>query len=311
MALGPGPDLGDFMQLESRKTVLVTGASSGIGHATVGRMARDGWFVFASVRKTADGDRLRAEFPGNVMPVILDVTDRTTIASAAEQVGEALKSRGGADGLDGLANNAGIGIVGPLEFVDLQELREIFEINVFGQVAVIQAFLPAIRRVCGRIVNISSIGAHIALPFGGLLNASKAAFGILSDTLRLEMRMFGIHVATIEPGAIKTPAVAKTVGDVEGAIAKLPARGAEEYAALLRKFMRQVYEREMEGSGPEVVAEAVHKALTAKRPRIRYRVGKHARVLTALPEILPDAWLDLLRMKMMGLPTEFGAMKSA
>ena len=295
------------MNANTRKAALITGASSGIGRASVLQMARAGWHVFAAVRKIEDGERLQSEYPASVAPVIMDVTDRSSVSSAAEKVSAQLDGRG----LDGLANNAGIGISGPLEYVSPGDLQQIFDINVFGQITVTQAFLPAIRRSRGRIVNITSVGAHIAIPFGGLLNASKAAFGLLSDTLRLELRPFGIHVCTVEPGAIKTPAVDKTLGNVEAAIAKLPPQGAAEYGEMLRKFTRRAYAREMNGSSPEIVAKAVHHALTARRPRVRYRVGKHAHVLSALPEILPDRLLDRFRLKMLGLPTSFGAIKAA
>jgi NAD(P)-dependent dehydrogenase (short-subunit alcohol dehydrogenase family) len=292
------------MNAHTRKTALITGASSGIGHASVVQMVQAGWAIFAAVRKAEDGEKLKSESPASVTPVIMDVRNRSSVFAAAEQVSSQLDGRG----LDGLANIAGVGIAGPLEYTPPGDLQQIFDINVFGQTAVTQAFLPAIRRSRGRIVNITSVGAHIAIPFGGLLNASKGAFGLLSDTLRLELRPFGIHVCTVEPGAIKTPAVDKTLGNVESAIAKLPAQGAAEYGDMLRRFTRRAYAREMSGSSPEVVARAVHHALTARHPRVRYRVGKHSRVLSALPEILPDSLLDLLRLKMLGLPTGFGAL---
>lgn len=260
------------MNGSNRKTVVITGSSSGIGRASVARMAQQGWRVFATVRRAADGERLRADFGPSLTPLIMDVTDRASILAAAEQVSLQL----GHDGLDGLVNVAGVGKVRPVEYMTQNGLLEIFDINVFGQIAVTQAFLPLLRKAGGRIVNISSIGAHIAIPFGSLINASKAAFGIFSDTLRLELHPFGIHVSVVEPGAIKTPAVDKTLGDVEAVIRSLPPQGAAQYGEMLRVFARGAYEREMNGSSPDVVAEAVHHALTATRPRTRYRVGKHA-----------------------------------
>lgn len=295
------------MNAINEKSAFITGASSGIGRATALRMAQSGWRVFAGVRKPEDGASLRSESSAHITPVIMDVTDPSGIAAAADEVDAQLEGRG----LDGLANVAGVGIARPLEYVALEELKEIFEINVFGQIAVTQAFLPAIRRSRGRIVNITSVGAHIGIPFGGPLNASKGAFALLSDCLRLELRPFGIRVCNVEPGAIKTPAVEKTLGNVEAVIRKLPPLGAEEYGAMLREFTRRAYKREMAGNAPESVAKAVHHALTARRPRTRYRVGTDARVLATLPEILPARLLDLLLMKMMGLPTAFGSIKAA
>jgi NAD(P)-dependent dehydrogenase (short-subunit alcohol dehydrogenase family) len=199
------------MNTIDRKTVVITGASSGIGRSCALRLIRSGWRVFAAVRKSEDGKRLQFEAGVNLTPIIMDVTDRATVTAAAEQVSSQLDGRG----LDGLVNVAGIGMMRPVEYATPSDLKEIFEINVFGQIAVTQALLPLLRKARGRVVNISSVGAHIAIPFGGLLNASKSAFGSFSDALRLELRPFGIRVCTVEPGAIATPAVEKTLGNVE------------------------------------------------------------------------------------------------
>jgi NAD(P)-dependent dehydrogenase (short-subunit alcohol dehydrogenase family) len=288
------------MKSMQKKTVVITGASSGIGRASVSQLAKAGWHVFATVRKTEDADRLRTEFGEDVTPVIMDVTDRTSITAAAAQVSAHLKGQG----LGGLVNVAGIGMVRPVEFATPEDMQTIFDINVIGQVLVTQALLPALRQARGRIVNISSVGAHIPIPFGGLLNASKGAFGLLSDTLRLELRPFGIRVITVEPGAIKTPAVEKTLGDVDAVIGKLPPRGVALYGDNLKKFAGRAYHREMEGSAPEVVGEVVHKALTVDHPRTRYVVGKHAKLLVSLPKLLPDELLDSAVLRITGLSTK-------
>lgn len=287
-----------------QKTVVITGAASGIGRACVSRMLPAGWRVFATVRKPEDGARLQSECGPEVTPLLMDVTDHASIAAAAGQV----SAQTGAQGLGGLVNVAGVGIMRPLEYASAGDLREIFEINVFGQIAVTQAFLPLIRSARGRIVNISSIGAHFAIPFGGLLNASKGAFGLLCDALRMELHAFGIHVSTIEPGAIKTPAVDKTLGHVDTVVANLPESGQAQYGELLKNFARRAYEREMNGSPPEVVAQAVHHALTASHPRIRYRVGNHAKLLGRLATFLPDRLFDALLLRIAGLPPKFGSL---
>lgn len=217
-----------------------------------------------------------------------------------------MNSQLGGPGLDGLVNVAGIGMVGPLEYADPEDAQKIFDVNLFGQIVVTQAFLTLLHKNRGRIVNITSVGAHIAIPFGGLLNGSKSAFGIMSDTLRLESHPSGIRVSTVEPGAISTPAVEKTLGDVEGVIARLPEAGRRRYAAMLRNLVQRGYEREKNGSPPEVVAQAVRHALTSDRPRIRYRVGKHATLLAGLARILPDGLLDAFRFRALGLPPKFG-----
>ncbi len=289
-----------------KKTVVITGASSGIGQASVSQMIEAGWRVFATVRKPADAEKLRSGGGPNVTPVMMDVTDRLSVMAAAGQVTSEVAGRG----LNALVNVAGIGRVRPVESITPADLQEIFDINVFGQLAVTQAFLPLLHKAHGRIVNISSVGAHIAVPSGSLINASKAAFGIFNDTLRLELRPFGIFVSVIEPGAIRTPAVEKTLGDAETIIASLPPDAAARYGEMLLGFVARAYEREMNGSSPEVVADAVRHALTARRPRIRYRVGKHATLLTTLPRVLPDRLLDALLLRIAGLPTEFGALTS-
>ena len=290
------------MNHEESKSVVVTGASSGIGRATALALAERGFRVFAGVRKTKDGESLRGESGGRIVPIILDVTDASGVAAAAESVRAELGERG----LDGLVNNAGIASPAPVEYMSAEVLRRQFEVNVFGQVAVIQAFLPLVRRARGRIVNVGSVGSHIAMPFGGALCGSKAAFSLLSDSLRLELRPYGIHVSLIEPGAIATPAVDKTLGDVEAVIGALPPEGTARYGAKLRQFMIRGHERETRGSRPEVVAEAILHALTARRPRSRYPVGADARLLATLPRVLPDRALDALRLRALGLPTHFG-----
>ena len=295
------------MNSTARKTVAVTGASSGIGRACVSRMIQSGWRIFATVRKAEDADKLQSEGGADLTPVIMDVTDGTSITAAAEQVSSHLHGRG----LDGLVNVAGMGMVRPIEYVTSSDLQEIFEVNVFGQIAVTQRFLPLLRQARGRIVNISSVGAHIAIPFGSLINASKSAFGTFSDTLRLELHPFGIRVCVVEPGAIRTPAVEKTLGNVEAVVANLPASGAAQYGEMLKRFAARAYAREMNGSPPDVVARAVHHALTARRPRTRYQAGKHANLLVTLPRILPDRLLDAILLRILGLPTKFDAVVSA
>lgn len=288
------------------KTAVVTGASSGIGRASVARMVQAGWRVFATVRKTEDAAHLSSDFGACVVPILMDVTDSASITGAARQVTERLVGQG----IDGLVNVAGVGRVAPVEYMSESELREVFEINLFGQLSVTRAFLPLLREARGRIVNITSVGAHIAIPFGSLINASKSAFAIFSDTLRLELHPFGIHVSAIEPGAINTPAVEKTLGDVEAVIRSLPADGTEQYGEMLRAFARRAYERETHGSSPDVVAQAVQHALTASRPGSRYRVGKHATLLASLAALLPDRLLDVVRFRITGMPSKFDALSS-
>ncbi len=281
-----------------KKTVVITGASSGIGRSCVVRMSRAGWRVFATVRKPADRNHYISEALPGVYPLMMDVEDPSSIAAAATEVASQVSD----SGLAGLVNVAGIGMMRPMEYASPRDLQEIFEINVFGQIAITQAFFSLLRQSRGRVVNITSIGVNIAIPFGGLLNASKAAFALMSDTMRLEFHPFGVHVCAVEPGAIATPAVDKTLGDVQGVIDNMPADGQARYGSMLRDFAQQAYSREKAGSSPDVVAEAVHHALTSNRPRIRYRVGKHAKLLATLPRILPERLLDSLRYRIFHIP---------
>lgn len=220
------------MATSENSVVLITGSSSGIGRACVSRMLASGWRVLAGVRKREDVETLKRELGQDLVLVILDLENRDSIAAARNQVQSVLDGRG----LDGLVNVAGIGMIRPVEYIQWPELQQMFGVNVFGQIAVTQAFLPFIRKVHGRVVNISSVGAHVAIPFGGLLNATKAAFGLLSDAMRLELRPFGIRVSTVEPGSIKTSAVDKTLGDVERIIRALPPEGENYYGSMLREF---------------------------------------------------------------------------
>ena len=172
------------------KTVLVTGASTGIGRATALLLAREGFTVYAGVRKEADGEALGP----TVTPIKLDVTHAGQIADAAERLGR----------LDALVNNAGIGVTGPVEFVPLDALRGQYEVNVFGQVAVAQAMLPKLRASRGRLVTVGSVGSWITLPFGGPLCSSKHAIRSLNDALRMELKPYGVAAASSSP-ARSTP----------------------------------------------------------------------------------------------------------
>jgi len=277
------------------KSIVITGASSGIGRATALRLAGKGWRVFGAVRKDSDAQALQAE--GRLETTILDVTDRESISRAARDVSDRLAGRG----LDGLFNNAGVGTTSPVEYTSLDKLREIFEINLFGQIATIQAFLPLIRAAQGRIINNGSVGDHITPPFGGPLASSKAAFASMSAALRLELRPQGIHVCVIEPGAIDTPAVEKTLGGVERTIAALPPEGIALYGEAMRRMAHALTKKEHAGSPPEAVAEVVERALTDGNPRTRYPAGKDSVKLTLLARFLPEKLLDVAMLRMFGL----------
>jgi NAD(P)-dependent dehydrogenase (short-subunit alcohol dehydrogenase family) len=274
----------------TRRHVVVTGASSGIGKATALRMAAAGWHVYAGVRRPADGD-------SRLTPLILDVTVPEQIKAAVETVTDHV----GAAGLDGLVDNAGIGMAWPMELVPVETLRDVFEVNVFGQVAVTQAFLPLVRRSRGTIVITGSIGDRITMPFGAPLTASKAALASMADAFRMELAPFGVRVVLIEPASIHTEAVDKVERDAHRAVGEFPADLRPLYEEAFLGMIRTGMRHERDGSPPTVVAEAVARALTSRRPRPKVLVGKNAHLL-ATASRLPTRALDRLRRRLFDLP---------
>jgi NAD(P)-dependent dehydrogenase (short-subunit alcohol dehydrogenase family) len=262
----------------SSKSVLVTGASSGIGEACAARLRAEGWRVFGGVRSDADAERLRAR---EVEPILLDVTDPKQIAAAAETVGPKL---------DGLVANAGIAVAAPLELVPLDELRRQLEVNVVGQVAVVQAFLPALRQARGRVVLMGSIGGRSALPFLGPYAASKHALEAFADVLRVELAPWGIGVSIVEPASVRTAIWTKGAAHADELRASTPPAAAELYAERMARF-REVALKRGPGVDPDVVARAVEHALSAGRPKARYVVGRDAH-LRAWIERLPTRLRD-------------------
>ncbi|MCB0211463.1 MAG: SDR family oxidoreductase [Anaerolineae bacterium] len=295
------------MSNKHRNAVVVTGASSGIGRACALELDKAGYEVFATVRKEEDAEALRQAASEYLTPIFMDVTNETSIAVAVNIVTEAV----GETGLVGLVNNAGVGVPGPIEYITADGLRRQFEINVFGQVRVTQAFLPLIRQAQGRIINIGSVGGKITMPFGGALCASKHAMEAITDALRLELYPWGVHVVLVAPASIATPAVDRLLHDSEDTIRQLPPTGRQRYEQSFRNFVKTAVAREKKGSPPEVVAQTVLKALTVETPKTRYSVGAHAGVLTVMPQILPTRWLDKIRFKLFGLPQQFGIQANA
>ncbi len=204
----------------SGSAIVITGASTGIGRACAFELDRRGFRVFAGVRKPRDGEALREAASERLVPLEIDVTDPQSIEAAAKTVSTVV---GGA-GLWGLVNNAGISVSGPIDFVELDELRRQLEVNVIGPVAVTQAVLPLIRPARGRIVNVGSIGGHNAAPFVGPYSASKFAIEGVTQALRREVRPFGIEVAIVDPGAVQSEIWGKAFRDADEQIARWPDR---------------------------------------------------------------------------------------
>jgi NAD(P)-dependent dehydrogenase (short-subunit alcohol dehydrogenase family) len=256
------------------RTALVTGASSGIGAACARQLAASGWRVFAGVRRPGDA-------PPGTDEMLLDVTNPEQIRAASTRIAE----------LDALVNNAGIAIAMPLEFIPLDELRRQLEVNVVGQVAVTQAFLPHLRRTRGRIVFVGSIAGRSALPFLGAYAASKHALEAVADSLRLELRPFGVDVSIVEPGTIRTPIWTKSAelarSLADGAGSALQELYGERTAALGRVARA----RGAGGASPDGVARVVIRTLTSDRPPTRRLVGRDARLRAGF-ERLPDRVRD-------------------
>jgi NAD(P)-dependent dehydrogenase (short-subunit alcohol dehydrogenase family) len=250
------------------KSVVVTGASTGIGWGCTKVLAGKGFHVFGSVRKQADADRLKSEFGERFMPLLFDVTDAAAVNRAAEQMAFAL----GNATLAGLVNNAGIAVAGPLLYLDIDDLRQQLEVNVTGQLVVTQAFAPLLGAdpsrsgEPGRIVMITSVGGRNANPFTGPYNASKFALEGLSESLRRELMIFGIDVIVVAPGAVATPIWAKAEQIDTSRYANTM------YAGALDRVKSYMLELGRKGFPPEKIGETVYRALSAKKPKARYTV---------------------------------------
>src|SRR5829696_4681996 len=244
-------------------TVLVTGASTGIGHATVLHLRELGFDPIAAVRKDEDAERL--EGPG-LRTTRIDVTDADQIAAAREALGD--------QPLAGLVNNAGIAVAAPVEFLPIDRLRQQLEINLIGQVAVTQAFLPALRRARGRVVNVSSIGGLVGLPLVGAYAASKFGLEGVSDSLRRELRAQGVDVILIEPGGVKTPIWKKGEQLADEMFEDVPPEAERLYGRMIATLRGETKKIEqVRGMEPRDVAEAIGTVLGTGRPRARYVLG--------------------------------------
>jgi NAD(P)-dependent dehydrogenase (short-subunit alcohol dehydrogenase family) len=273
---------------QGARAVMITGSSTGIGRACALSLDAQGHRVFAGVRKQSDADALRGAASARLTPVMIDVTEPDSIAQAARQVEEAL---GGAP-LAGLVNNAGIGVGGPIEFLPLDDFRRQMEVNFLGHIAVIQAFMPLIRRGPGRIVNIGSIGGRVATPLMAPYHASKFAFVALTHCLRQELRPWGIWVCIVEPGSTRTEIWSKALKLTDQIRDDLPDEGMRLYGAAIAGATKGIEKQAKAAVPAERVAKAVAHALTARRPRTHYLVGPDAHIVAFFRWLLPDRALD-------------------
>jgi len=282
--------------MSSKGSIVVTGASSGIGAACALGLASRGYGVFAGVRKPDDAKHLEGQASGDLVGVILDVTDPSSIDAARRRVEDAVP-----DGaLQGLFNNAGISINGPLEFITPEDMRKQLEVNVVGQLAVTQAFLPMLRKGKGRIVNTGSVGGFVTTPILGPYCMSKYAMEAFSDALRLELQPQGISVSLLEPAAIKTEIWGKGTRDAKVLVDDPPAGLQERYGSFVAGIQKFAVEGAETAADPKVVLEAVIHALEADKPKTRYIMGTGAGQRRFL-RLLPDRLRDRLLLKALGV----------
>jgi NAD(P)-dependent dehydrogenase (short-subunit alcohol dehydrogenase family) len=281
----------------ARGAVLVTGSSTGIGEACALHLDGLGFRVFAGVRRDADGEALRKKSSERLKPIHLDVTDVSSITAVRDTLAREQIE------LSGLVNNAGIVVAGPLEILPLEEFRRQFEVNVIGQLAVTQAFLPLLRKARGRIVLMGSISGRFATPFIGAYAISKFALEAMADALRVELMPWGIEVSIIEPGSISTPIWEKS-RQRSGEIARgIPAESHELYHRQYEAMRKAAKETAESGIPAREVAKTVQHALTAAKPKTRYLVGRDAKRRARLVKFIPDRMLDRMIVKHLGLPT--------
>lgn len=275
------------------RIILVTGATSGIGRHAALALAKAGHRVFATGRRLHALESLKKEAEGTSLETLaLDVTSETSIVEAKQVIGDAT----GGYGVDVLINNAGYGLMGPVEEIGADALRAQYETNVFGLLAVTRAFLPAMReRGRGRIVNVSSMGGRVTFPLMGVYNSTKYAIESLSDALRIEVKPFGVDVVLIEPGAIRTEFADVAMGSVSNEDASSPYAAAKANA----DAMRSKFEATM--VGPEVVTRAIRKAVEARRPSARYVAPRSVIGLIWLLKMLPTSWSDAILARATGL----------
>jgi NAD(P)-dependent dehydrogenase (short-subunit alcohol dehydrogenase family) len=280
------------------RAVVVTGASTGIGRAAVAKAVREGAHVFASVRKEADAESLRAEFGEAVTPLLFDVADEAGVRAGAAQVAQALGNRR----LFGLLNNAGIAVAGPLLHLDTDELRRQFEINVFGVHNVTRAFADLLGAdksrtgKPGRIVMISSVGGQNGSPFVGPYAASKFAMEGYSQSLRRELMLYGIDVIVIGPGAIATP-----IWDKAGE-SDLTRFSNTDYAPMLKGVENYMLAQGRAGLPASDVGDLVWRCFTDPKPKTRYRILRNEFMDVTLPRMLGPRTVDSIIAKRLGFP---------
>lgn len=269
----------------SQEIAVITGASTGMGAATAHELARRGFHVLAGVRRVQDAEAIRG--PG-IEPLIVDITDPDHIQALAARVHADPRQRT----LRALVNNAAIPAAAPVETFAIDEWRNLFEVNLFGHIAVTQALLPALVRNAGRVINVSSVGGRIAMAAYGPYAGTKFALEAVSDSLRRELAHLGVRVVVVEPGAVRTVFALREVADARQLVSDMTTEQTQRYGRLLKAIAAQSASHTRSGVSADIAAAVIADAVTARRPRTRYTIGRDAALLTLLARLLPDRAVD-------------------
>ncbi|MET8174728.1 SDR family NAD(P)-dependent oxidoreductase [Streptomyces clavifer] len=268
---------------ENEKLIVVTGASTGMGASAARELARQGFHVLAGVRRDRDADAIRS---AGIEPVILDITKSEHVEALAARVARDPRA------LHALVNNAGIQVNAPVESLPMAQWRWVFEVNLFGHIAVTQALLPALLRSKGRVINISSVGGKVAMATYGAYAGAKFALEAVSDSLRREVAPLGVHVVVVEPGGVRTEMAARGITTANDLAAKMTPEQDERYGSLVEATNTLMATGTSSGVTADAAARVIAKAVTTRRPRTRYTIGRDAALVTRLARILPDRTLD-------------------
>lgn len=261
----------------------MTGASTGMGASTARELARRGFHVLAGVRRDRDADAVRS---AGIEPVILDITEPEHVKAVAARVAADPRT------LHALVNNAGVQVNAPVEALPMAEWRRVFEVNLFGHIAVTQALLPALLRSRGRVINISSIGGKYAMATYGAYAGAKFALEAVSDSLRREVAPLGVQVVVVEPGGVRTEIAARGIATANDLAARMTPEQDERYGGLVRANNRLMASGTASGLTADAAARVIARAVTARRPRTRYTAGRDAALIMSLGRLLSDRAVD-------------------
>jgi NAD(P)-dependent dehydrogenase (short-subunit alcohol dehydrogenase family) len=270
---------------EVQELAVITGASTGIGAATARELAQRGFHVLAGVRRDRDADAIRGP---RIEPVFIDITRPDHIQALAARVHGDPQGRA----VRALVNNAGVGVNVPVEAFPIDEWRNLFEVNLFGQIAVTQALLPSLIDSRGRVVNVSSVGGKVAMATYGPYAATKFALEAVSDSLRRELAPLGVRVVVIEPGAVVTEMLGRAGAAARERASVMTPEQSQRYGGLVHAIAAQAASSAKSGMPAEAAAKVIAKAVTTAKPRTRYIVGRDAALITRLTRFLPDRTLD-------------------